>query len=292
MMFASMDGSLFEGVITARGIAGGERGGYRRVMVGNYVNDGILVDFTGDSDRWVGLYVGVNGRSLHIWDASTHDLIFNGGNMTDPDAYHGWHLLVDNVNQYIGRVEIVSQATKVIVVATRSRLCVMDMEHFTMLFDIPSHFLVMPFDDDHILCPTLSSCRNFASLVLKSGIAILIEIGTSTLQPHVRHFDASRILTPYRNINNESDEVDGADDNNDDDDDGVMCVNGAMNSRHLFLCCNGVIHVWEYRSCVHLYGLSNPTNIANVTDLVANDRFVACCSKDIEGIHLWDFSGY
>ena len=139
VVFASMDGSLFEGVITARGIAAaGERGGgYRRLMVGNYVNDGILVDFTGDSDRWVGLYVGVNGRSLHIWDASTHDLIFNGGNMTDPDAYHGWHLLVDNVNQYIGRVEIVSHANKVLVVATRSRLCVMDMEHFTVLFDTP-----------------------------------------------------------------------------------------------------------------------------------------------------------
>ena len=216
--------------------------------------------------------------------------------MTDPDAYHGWHLLVDNVNQYIGRVEIVSQATNVvIVVATRSRLCVMDMEHFTVLFDIPSRCIVMPLlhRDDHILCPTLSACRNFASLVLKSGIAILIEIGTSSLQPHVRHFDASRILTPYlnNNHNNNNNNDDDDDNDNDDDDDGVMCVNGAMNSRHLFLCCNGVIHVWEYQSCVHLYGLSSPTNIANVTDLVANDRFVACCSKDIEGIHLWDFSG-
>ena len=152
-------------------------------------------------------------------------------------------------------------------------------------------------NDDHILCPTLSACRNFASLVLKSGAAILMEISTSTLQPHVRHFDASRILTPYRNINNnntnDDEGVEQADDNNDNDDGGgVMCINGAMNSRHLFLCCNGVIHVWEYRSCVHLYGLSSPTNITNVTDLVANDRFVAFCSKDIEGIHLWDFSGY
>ncbi|MCO5586512.1 hypothetical protein L7F22_040452 [Adiantum nelumboides] len=244
--FASMYGSVFVGDIGAA-----EAASCRRVQVGDYVNDGILVDFTGSSSRWVGLYAGARGRALHVWDAYTEELLHIGGDMTDGDAYAGWSLLVDNAD-HIGRVRI--SEDRLAVVATRSKLCVLDMETLSTVFSMGMT------RSSQAVCSSLAVHEDRILLVVANGMARVW--GSMSMQETAR-FRVGR--------------------------GGAVC--GAMNAWHALVCNNGMIDVWDYYPSASLcYRLAQEERLVEVNDLVANNQCVAaCCNRD-RGIHLWDFT--
>ncbi|PPD74529.1 hypothetical protein GOBAR_DD28536 [Gossypium barbadense] len=74
----------------------------RRAHIGNVLDDGALVDFTGCGRSWVGLYAGVPGRAFHIWDGNTEELVYLNASLTDPEVVMGWHMLTE-FTETIGR---------------------------------------------------------------------------------------------------------------------------------------------------------------------------------------------
>ncbi|XP_058080518.1 transcriptional regulator STERILE APETALA [Magnolia sinica] len=118
VVFASLDGDVH--VANIRDPAP------RRAHFGDVVNDGALVNFTGCSRWWVGLYAGVPGRAFHVWDSRTEELVFVGGSLTDPDAVQGWHLLTE-MTESVGRVRVSSRDTGV--ACTGRRVMVFDLRN-------------------------------------------------------------------------------------------------------------------------------------------------------------------
>ncbi|KAI5069574.1 hypothetical protein GOP47_0015875 [Adiantum capillus-veneris] len=242
--FASMDGSVFAGDIAA--------GACRRVETSNYVNDGILVDFSGSSSRWAALYAGVRGRALHVWNAYTEELLHIGGDMTDADAYAGWSLLVNNAD-HIGRVRI-SQDT-LAVVATRSKLCVLDMETLSTLFTMGMT------RSSQALSASLALHQDRILLVCANGMARVWASRSMEETARVRVGTVTR---------------------------GAM-VYGAMNAWMVLICNNGMIDVWDYSSDTLMYRLAEE-RLVEVNDMVANNEYVVACCNQEEGIHVWDFT--
>ncbi|CAA2997862.1 Hypothetical predicted protein [Olea europaea subsp. europaea] len=80
LVFATLDGDIHIAVIN--GVAP-----LRRALVGDVVNDGVLVDFTGCNQWWV-----------------LQAVLFMCGVLTNPDAVMGWHLL-NELTELIGREE-------------------------------------------------------------------------------------------------------------------------------------------------------------------------------------------
>ncbi|XP_073285141.1 transcriptional regulator STERILE APETALA-like [Primulina huaijiensis] len=119
LVFATLDGDIHMAVITGVNPL-------RRAYLGDVVNDGALVDFTGCNRWWVGLYAGVPGRSFHIWNSETEELVFVGGILTDPEAVMGWHLLTE-LTDLIGRIRVTSH--HLAVACTSLRLIVFDLEN-------------------------------------------------------------------------------------------------------------------------------------------------------------------
>ncbi|KAL3629605.1 hypothetical protein CASFOL_026827 [Castilleja foliolosa] len=105
LVFATLDGDIHMAAIV-----GGTP--LRRAHLGDVVNDGALVDFSGCDRWWVGLYAGVPGHAFRIWNSSTEELVFVGGTLTDPEAVMGWHLLTE-LTDLIGRVRVTSHDTAV-----------------------------------------------------------------------------------------------------------------------------------------------------------------------------------
>ncbi|XP_068669039.1 transcriptional regulator STERILE APETALA-like [Aristolochia californica] len=125
IVFASLDGDIHVAAVHDPGPAA------RRAHVGNVVNDGTLVDFTGCSRWWVGLYAGVPGRAFHVWDAHTEELVFVGGSLTDPEAVLGWHLLTE-LTERVGRVRV-SSATDSGVACTGMKVIAFDLQQHGLL---------------------------------------------------------------------------------------------------------------------------------------------------------------
>nr|GMD35321.1 transcriptional regulator STERILE APETALA-like [Ipomoea batatas] len=119
LVFASLDGDIHVVVI-------GDAAPPRRAHLGEVVNDGALVDFTGSDRWWVGLYAGVPGRAFHIWNSETEELVFVGGTLTDPEAVMGWHLLTE-LTELVGRVRVTGLETAV--ACTGMRLIVFDLQN-------------------------------------------------------------------------------------------------------------------------------------------------------------------
>lgn len=119
LVFATLDGDIHVAIVEGPPHA-------RRAHLGDVLNDGALVDFTGCGRWWVGLYAGVPGRAFHVWDGVTEELVFVGGTLTDPDAVMGWHLLTD-LSVFVGRVRITSQESAV--ACTARRVFVFDLRN-------------------------------------------------------------------------------------------------------------------------------------------------------------------
>ncbi|KAE8690149.1 Transcriptional regulator STERILE APETALA [Hibiscus syriacus] len=105
IIFATLDGDIHVAIIDGEPLA-------RTAHLGNVVNDGALVDFTGCGRWWVGLYAGVPGRAVHVWDGNTEELLYVNTNLTDPEAVIGWHTLTE-LTDTIGRVRVTSQESAV-----------------------------------------------------------------------------------------------------------------------------------------------------------------------------------
>lgn len=119
LVFASLDGDIHV-------VAIGDAAPPRRAHLGDVVNDGALVDFTGSDRWWVGLYAGVPGRAFHIWNRETEELVFVGGELTDPEALMGWHLLTE-LMEIVGRIRVTTQETAV--ACTSLQLMVIDLQN-------------------------------------------------------------------------------------------------------------------------------------------------------------------
>ncbi|KAL8488596.1 hypothetical protein ACS0TY_024301 [Phlomoides rotata] len=118
LVFATLDGDIHATIINGQMLL-------RRAHIGNVVNDGALVDFTGSNRWWVGLYAGVPGRAFHIWNGETEELVFVGGTLTDAEALMGWHLLTE-ITDLIGRVRVTSYENAI--ACTSSRVIVFDLQ--------------------------------------------------------------------------------------------------------------------------------------------------------------------
>ncbi|KAI3769551.1 hypothetical protein L6452_00659 [Arctium lappa] len=117
LVFASLDGDIHVASVNVPGVP-------RRAHLGDVVTDGVLVDFTGCNQWWIGLYAGVPNRAFHVRNGNTEELVFIGGTLTDPDAVTGWHLLTD-LSEQVGRICITSEDRAV--AFTSSKVLVFDL---------------------------------------------------------------------------------------------------------------------------------------------------------------------
>lgn len=124
IIFATLDGDIHVAIIDGQPLA-------RRAHMGNVLDDGALVDFTGCERWWVGLYAGVPGRAFHIWDGNTEELVYLNASLTDPEAVMGWHMLTE-FTETIGRVRMTSQESAV--ACTDSSYMILDLinQEFTL----------------------------------------------------------------------------------------------------------------------------------------------------------------
>ncbi|CAL0317421.1 unnamed protein product [Lupinus luteus] len=142
LTFGRLDGDIYVAVLNEPGLA-------RRAVVGDVVNNGVMVEFAGSARRWVGLFAGVPGRAFQIWDARTEQLISVGGSLTDPDALMGWHMLTELVES-VGRVRV-SESELVVACTTSSLVCFNVMNPELLLRDVgsTSGFVVTSLDVSH-----------------------------------------------------------------------------------------------------------------------------------------------
>ncbi|QHN90894.1 hypothetical protein HN51_049216 [Arachis hypogaea] len=113
LTFARLDGDIF---VASVNVANEPP---QQVVAGDVVNNGVLVEFAGNSRWWVGLYAGLPGRAFQIWDAPNQQLVSVGGTLTDPETVMGWHMLTELVEP-VGRVRVTEP--DYVVACTSSRL--------------------------------------------------------------------------------------------------------------------------------------------------------------------------
>ncbi|TYH44087.1 hypothetical protein ES332_D11G169800v1 [Gossypium tomentosum] len=117
IIFSTLDGNIHMAIIDGQPLS-------RRAHIGNVLDDGALVDFTGCGRSWVGLYAGVPGHAFHIWDGNTEELVYLNASLTDPEAVMGWHMLTE-FTETIGRVRMTSQESAV--ACTDSSYMILDL---------------------------------------------------------------------------------------------------------------------------------------------------------------------
>ncbi|XP_077222182.1 transducin/WD40 repeat-like superfamily protein [Tasmannia lanceolata] len=224
----------------------------RRAHMGNVVNDGTLVDFTGCSRWWVGLYAGVPGRALHVWNSDTEELVFVGGSLTDPDSVQGWHLLTE-LTESVGRVRVSSE--------DESGLACTSFK--VMVFDLRNHGIILGEEepDQGVIVDSVDVSNRHFLVIDNRGLARV---------RRVRNLEEVCRFVVRRGG--------GA----------QQRVLGCLNTGYAFVFNGGVIRVWDAEKGRFLYRLREGIGEANA--LVAGDDHVAGCSPDT-GIHLWDFSG-
>ncbi|XP_004243875.1 transcriptional regulator STERILE APETALA [Solanum lycopersicum] len=235
LVFASLDGDIHVVVL-------GEADQYppRRARLGDVVNDGALVDFTGRGRWWIGLYAGVPGRAFHVWNSETEQLIFADGDLTDPEALTGWHLLTELMD-LVGRVRVTARDTAV--ACTGPQLVVIDLHNQGLILrerSFQHELIVGSFD------------ATSDSLVAVDGRGVATVRRTEDLDESCRF-----------NVRGASQR-------------GVV---GSMNSSGYGVMCVGeVIRVWEVENGVYLYSLRE--RIGEVNAMHANERHIVACSSD------------
>ncbi|KAH6779381.1 Transducin/WD40 repeat-like superfamily protein, partial [Perilla frutescens var. hirtella] len=228
LAFATLDGDIH-----ATAIDGGMP--LRRAHIGDVVNDGALVDFTGSNRWWVGLYAGVPGRAFHIWDGATEELLFVGGTLTDPEAVMGWHLLTE-MTDLIGRVRVTRHEKAV--ACTSSRVIVFDLQNQGVVLheeELRRGIIVGCFDSN-----------NEAALITDgrgtAKVRRLVEL-TEVCRFRVRGQQRGRIL-------------------------------GCMNGGYGVISSGGAIRVWEIeRGGEYLYSFRE--RIGDCNAIIADERYVA-----------------
>ncbi|GFZ07561.1 transducin/WD40 repeat-like superfamily protein [Actinidia rufa] len=186
----------------------------RRSHMGDAFRDGVLVDFSGCSRWWVGLYAGVPDRAFHLRDADTEELLFVGGVLTNPESVMGWRLLVD-VTEFVGRVRITSQES--VVACTSLRVIVLDLANPGVVFCEEE---ILP----GLIVGSVDACD--------AAFVIVDARGTAS----VRRANTLEELCGFN--------VSGASQRN---------VLGCMNPGYALMCAGGVIRAWEIDNGVYCY---------------------------------------
>lgn len=254
VVFASFYGSIFVGSIS--------RGDVRCAHPGNVRDDGTLVDFTGCDRWWVGLYAGISGHACHIWDAGTEELVFNGGDITDPDALRGWRMLTEQAER-IGRVRIGSNG--LLLLATRLKVAAFDLETQGIFFRVEEEA------DDEIIVESVDVNRDRVLVASNDGNARVRRMRTLE----------NICALPFDGLGGADDNSSGSNNNNNS-----RKILGTLNTWMAFVCIDGVVHAWDADSGARLYRLVE--QVGDVFDLVSDDEHVAGCAVD-NGIHLWSF---
>ncbi|KAM1016146.1 hypothetical protein ACFX13_046619 [Malus domestica] len=207
LTFALLDGDIHVAIINGPQIT-------RRAHLGDVVNDGVLVDFTGSERWWVGLYAGVPGRAFHIWDCLTEQLTFVGGTLTDPEAVMGWHMLTE-MTEFVGRVRVTSHETAVACTSVR-----------VIVFDLRNQGFVLSEEEYRrgIIVTAADVSRTAFVIVGRRGLASVRR--TDTLE-EVCRFSVTRASQ--------------------------MAVMGCMNEVYALMCGGGVVRVWEGERGAYLY---------------------------------------
>ncbi|KAK4369309.1 hypothetical protein RND71_013101 [Anisodus tanguticus] len=233
VVFASLDGDIHVAVIGGAALP-------RRAHLGDVVNDGALVDFTGCDRWWVGLYAGVPGRAFHIWNSETEELMFVDGDLTDLEAVTGWHLLTE-LTELVGRVRVTTRDTAV--ACTGLRLVVIDLRNQGWILRERSF-------QQGLIVGSFDSTSESLMAVDGGGVAIVLRV--EGLEESCRF-----------NVRGASQR-------------GVV---GCMNdSGYGVMCVGGVIRVWDVENGVYLYSLRE--RLGEVNAMHADERHIVACSSD------------
>ncbi|KAJ0980128.1 hypothetical protein J5N97_008383 [Dioscorea zingiberensis] len=228
----------------------------RRAHVGNLMEDGTLVDFSGDDTRWVGLYAGVPGRSFRVWNAQAdQQVLYIGGSLTDPASVAGWHLLTDIAGPSLGRARV-GQPGTTMVACTGSGLQAIDI------------------GGDHDTGEVLSEVEFRRGAVVDcmdacEGSVLVVDVrGRGRVRRARTLEEVCRFNTVRR----------GGE------------LTGCMNWGYVVICFpDGVIRVWDSATGELLYRFRERIGEGGST-IVASYRHVAAWCLDT-GLHLWDFGG-
>ncbi|GMH12567.1 hypothetical protein Nepgr_014408 [Nepenthes gracilis] len=212
LIFASLDGDIHVSLFD-----NGGPGPTRRALLGNVVNDGALVDFTGCNRFWVGLYAGVPGRAIHIWDGESEELLFVGETLTDPEAVIGWHTLTA-LTEFVGRVRIMNQ--ELAVACTSLRVLVFDLRDMEVI-----HSQV---ENRRGLIVGCLDTSNDEYLTADSRGVVTVRRGRTSEQVYAFRVRGAAVAR------------------------GVI---GCMNSCHAIIFAGGVIRLWEIEGGEYLYRL-------------------------------------
>ncbi|KAJ8636186.1 hypothetical protein MRB53_010453 [Persea americana] len=249
VVFASLDGDVH--VADVRGPTS------RRAHLGNVVNDGTLVDFTGCSRWWIGLYAGVPGRAFQVWNGQTEELVFVGGSLTDPESVLGWQLLIE-LAESVGRVRVSTQqddddSDTAGVACTGQRMMVLDLHGGDIALGDEQEM------DRGVFVDSVDVSSNGLFMVLdRHGLARVCRVRTLE---EVCRFNVRL---------------------------GGGRLHGSLNRGYALVCTGGVVRVWDIETGGYLYSLRERMGL-HANDLVADDERVAGCSSET-GIHLWTFS--
>lgn len=242
LIFATLDGDVHVAMIDG----GGQ---LRRAHMGDVVNDGVLVDFAGCDQFWVGLYAGVPGRAFHIWDAESEEPLFVGGALTDPESVRGWRMLTE-LTQFVGRVRVTRADSAV--ACTSTRVIVIDLTNL-----------------GNILGERRYQRRGLIVTAMDTSGESYIAVDTRG-QAIVHHANSGEELCRFP--------VRGASRGR---------VMGCMNLGYALMSVGGVVRVYDVEVGRELYSFVEM--IGEVNAMVANERHVAAYSSDTALIHLWDF---
>ncbi|MQM09304.1 hypothetical protein Taro_042171 [Colocasia esculenta] len=254
LVYASQDGDIH--VAPTRGNA---MHAARRVRVGNAVEDGALVDFVGRDSWWVGLFAGVPGRSFHVWNAETEELVYVGGYLTDPDAVVGWHMLTELAGP-VGRIRFSDPAT--VVGCTGSRMQVVGL-------DDPEAVLAEHEFRRGAAVDTLDACEGRVVVVDGHGVA---KVRVARTMAEVCRFNTVRRRAAQQQQQPAA---------------GGRPV-GCMNWGYTVLCCaDGAIRVWDALTGEYLYSFRQRMLGAPGAAAADDRRLAVWCGET--GLHLWDF---
>ncbi|GAB2274999.1 hypothetical protein Dimus_009767 [Dionaea muscipula] len=254
--FASLDGDVHVSHFAVYGGPGPGPGpgATRRARLGDVVNDGALVDFTGCERFWVGLYAGVPGRAIHIWHAVSEELLFEGGTLTDPEAVMGWHMFTEWTTEFVGRVRVTGQELAVAWTGLR-----------VLLFDLRNQGLVVGEEDAPLgLIVGFADAADEAFMTADtSGVVSVRRVRTleEVCRFSLRGAGAGATAAAR----------------------GLL---GCMNSGYAVMCVGGVVRAWEIEHGERLYRFRE--RIGEATALTASERRVAGSSSG-RTIHVWDF---
>lgn len=258
LAFARLDGDVYVAILNGPVLGPGPGPILaRRAILGDVVNNGVLVEFAGCRLWWVGLFAGHAGGAFQIWNAQTEQRVFIGGSLTDPETVQGWHMLTELVEP-VGRVRVTEG--EFVVACTSSRLVSFNLRNPEVLIrDVGSTtgFVVGSLDVSH----------EVFVIVERNGVGTVRRVCTFE---RVSRF---RLRSSW-----------------------LRGLLGCMNLGYVITYSGsaGLLRVWDIhepaaRLCVTV-GVTDEGHVhANANSMVANRTHVAISSND-SSIHLLDFS--